>query len=80
MVLQKIECLLLRSKKINVQKTSFRNNMLQISSGLYETGKLNWKLTGCLILAWLLVYFCIWKGIRTTGKVREKDLLVKVNF
>ena len=59
-------------KKIDVETTSFRNNMLQISSGLYETGKLNWKLTGCLILAWLLVYFCIWKGIRTTGKVREE--------
>ncbi|KAI4803367.1 hypothetical protein KUCAC02_006918 [Chaenocephalus aceratus] len=32
-------------------------------------GKLNWDLALCLLLAWVMVYFCIFKGIKTTGKV-----------
>lgn len=31
-------------------------------------GKLNWDLALCLLLAWVMVYFCIFKGIKTTGK------------
>lgn len=34
-----------------------------------ETGPVNLKLAVCLLVAWVLVYFCIWKGIRTPGKV-----------
>eukprot|EP00112_Aurelia_sp_Birch-Aquarium-sp1_P018184 Seg4302.1 transcript_id=Seg4302.1/GoldUCD/mRNA.D3Y31 product="Sodium-dependent dopamine transporter" protein_id=Seg4302.1/GoldUCD/D3Y31 len=45
------------------------HNMLQLSSGIEEAGSINWKLALCLLLAWVMVYFCIWKGIRTTGKV-----------
>ena len=29
----------------------------------------NWDITLCLLLAWVLCYFCIWKGIKSTGKV-----------
>lgn len=46
-----------------------RNNMLQLSSGIEQAGSMNWKLAFCLLFAWVMVYFCIWKGIRTTGKV-----------
>ena len=45
------------------------HNMLQLSSGIDEAGSINWKLALCLLFAWIMVYFCIWKGIRTTGKV-----------
>ena len=44
-------------------------NVLEITDGIDNAGKMNWEMFGCLLLAWVLVYFCIWKGIRTTGKV-----------
>eukprot|EP00795_Rhopilema_esculentum_P002743 gene2743-962_t len=47
----------------------FINNVLQLSNGIDEGGSMNWMLALCLLFAWVMVYFCIWKGIRTTGKV-----------
>ncbi|XP_034018978.1 sodium- and chloride-dependent betaine transporter-like [Thalassophryne amazonica] len=32
-------------------------------------GKVQWDLALCLLLAWVICYFCIWKGIKSTGKV-----------
>lgn len=46
-----------------------RRRVLRISSGLEHIGTLNWDLAICLAVAWILCYFCIWKGVRSTGKV-----------
>lgn len=32
-------------------------------------GSLNWDLALCLFIAWVICYFCIWKGTKSTGKV-----------
>ncbi|KAB0394612.1 hypothetical protein E2I00_010962 [Balaenoptera physalus] len=38
-------------------------------SGIHELGALRWELALCLLLAWVVCYFCIWKGVKSTGKV-----------
>lgn len=43
--------------------------MLNISTGLNEPGQFNWEVTLCLMAVWVMVYFCVWKGVKSTGKV-----------
>ncbi|XP_036976590.1 sodium- and chloride-dependent GABA transporter ine [Acanthopagrus latus] len=47
----------------------FKYKMLQQTSGVDETGTLRWELFLILLLAWILIYFCIFKGVKSTGKV-----------
>lgn len=42
---------------------------LGISNGLDEVGQVRWELALCLLFIWVVCYFCIWKGIKWTGKV-----------
>ncbi|KAF3859526.1 hypothetical protein F7725_021925 [Dissostichus mawsoni] len=42
---------------------------LRISPGIDQMGSLNWDLALCLFIAWVMCYFCIWKGVKSTGKV-----------
>uniref|UniRef100_I3K4P8 Transporter n=1 Tax=Oreochromis niloticus TaxID=8128 RepID=I3K4P8_ORENI len=44
-------------------------DMLEQTSGVEDTGVLRWDLFLILILAWILIYFCIFKGVKSTGKV-----------
>ncbi|XP_065668275.1 sodium-dependent neutral amino acid transporter B(0)AT2 isoform X3 [Hydra vulgaris] len=44
------------------------NNVLQVSSNLHSSGVLNWRMFGCLLLAWVLVYMCVLKGVKSSGK------------
>ncbi|XP_055514136.1 sodium-dependent serotonin transporter-like [Leucoraja erinacea] len=43
--------------------------MAHKSNGLGDVGGINWHLVICLIIIFTVVYFSIWKGIRTSGKV-----------
>ncbi|XP_029375711.1 sodium- and chloride-dependent GABA transporter ine [Echeneis naucrates] len=47
----------------------FKHKMLEQTSGVEETGVLRLELFLILILAWILVYLCIFKGVKSTGKV-----------
>ncbi|XP_004076748.3 sodium- and chloride-dependent GABA transporter ine [Oryzias latipes] len=47
----------------------FQYEMLEQTSGVEETGTLRWQLFLILLLAWILIYFCIFKGVKSTGKV-----------
>ncbi|XP_061196290.1 sodium- and chloride-dependent transporter XTRP3-like [Saccostrea echinata] len=44
-------------------------NALEVSPSIEETQGLKWKMLLCLIFAWCVVYACIWKGIKSSGKV-----------
>lgn len=42
---------------------------LQITGGIDEPGTVRWPIALCLLAVWVMCYFCIWKGIKWTGKV-----------
>lgn len=53
---------------------SERRRVLMISNGLEEIGGLRWELVATLAAVWLMCYFCIWKGVKWTGKVINNTL------
>uniref|UniRef100_A0AAG5D881 Transporter n=1 Tax=Anopheles atroparvus TaxID=41427 RepID=A0AAG5D881_ANOAO len=47
----------------------FHNEILQISDGIEQPGGIVWPLLVCNILAWLVIFCCIAKGVESIGKV-----------
>ncbi|XP_064157992.1 sodium- and chloride-dependent GABA transporter 2-like isoform X1 [Anguilla rostrata] len=74
-------CVDLSNKNLNTNWTQQPNNsssaatefwerrVLAISGGIEEVGSLRWEVLLCLIIMWVICYFCIWKGVKSTGKV-----------
>jgi NSS family neurotransmitter:Na+ symporter len=50
-------------------KDYFFNNVLQISDGVGQVGGINWPILLALLAVWVMVYFCIWKGPQSVGKI-----------
>lgn len=53
---------------------SSRRGVLHLheSHGIDDLGPPRWQLTACLVLVIVLLYFSLWKGVKTSGKVRWK--------
>ncbi|XP_062307819.1 sodium- and chloride-dependent GABA transporter ine isoform X1 [Osmerus eperlanus] len=47
----------------------FDHKLLEITGGIEQAGGVRWELFGLLLLAWVIVYLCIFKGVKSTGKV-----------
>ena len=47
-----------------------RRRVLKISDGVENMGNIQWEMTLCLFFAWVVIYLCICKGIKSSGKVR----------
>lgn len=44
--------------------------MLGITGRTWEDmGEMRWELVGCLALAWVIVFLCMVKGVKSSGKV-----------
>ena len=43
---------------------------LQISTSIEDSGGINWKLCACLVGTWILIWLCMMKGTKITGKVK----------
>ncbi|XP_036413087.1 sodium- and chloride-dependent GABA transporter 2-like [Colossoma macropomum] len=47
----------------------WEREVLNVSDGVGELGSVNWRLALCLLAVWVVCYFCVWKGVKSTGKV-----------
>uniref|UniRef100_A0A8C7L3U7 Uncharacterized protein n=1 Tax=Oncorhynchus kisutch TaxID=8019 RepID=A0A8C7L3U7_ONCKI len=46
----------------------WERRVLNISGGIEEMGNIRWELALCLLFTWVICYFCVWKGMKSTGK------------
>ena len=44
---------------------------LQRSGGLGDLGNIKWSIALCLLAVFVIVYFSLWKGIKSSGKVQS---------
>jgi len=47
----------------------FYHQVLEITGRIEDQGTIRLPIFATLLLAWILVYFCIWKSIKSSGKV-----------
>lgn len=45
-----------------------------MSGGIEDVGSWRWDLVGCLLLSWIICYFCVWKGVKFAGKVGQQGI------
>ncbi|XP_017777870.1 PREDICTED: sodium- and chloride-dependent GABA transporter ine [Nicrophorus vespilloides] len=61
------------SRPLNSQSPAeefYNVKVLKVSHGIEDFGYLRSELVACLLCAWVLVYFAIWKSIKSSAKVR----------
>ena len=49
----------------------FRRRVLELSDGIDSPNGVKTDLALCLLVAWVIVYLCIMKGIKSSGKVSD---------
>lgn len=40
-----------------------------MTTGIEDLGGIRWQLVLCLLAAWLIIFFCLFKGVKSSGKV-----------
>lgn len=46
------------------------------SKGLHDPGPVRWPLALCLLAAWIVIFLCMLKGIRSSGKVNHHNVFI----
>lgn len=47
----------------------FWKNVVNLGTGIEDLGPVQTKLFACLLVAWVCIFFCVFKGIKSSGKV-----------
>ncbi|XP_071787088.1 sodium- and chloride-dependent glycine transporter 1-like [Asterias amurensis] len=47
----------------------WNNQVLARSEGMHDMGPIRWQNLLCLVIAWVIVFICISKGVKSSGKV-----------
>ncbi|XP_013385449.1 sodium- and chloride-dependent glycine transporter 1 [Lingula anatina] len=47
----------------------WQNHVLELTSGIDDLGDIRWQLLVSLIVAWILVFLCLFKGVKSSGRV-----------
>jgi len=47
----------------------WERGILHKSEGIDQMGSVQWPLLLCLFLSWVILYFCVWRGLKWTSKV-----------
>ncbi|XP_074600060.1 sodium- and chloride-dependent GABA transporter 1-like [Brevipalpus obovatus] len=63
------DCKYLKSNYTNPVKEFWSGAVLKRSSGLGDFGEIRVPLAITLGIVWIACYFCIWKGVKWTGKI-----------
>ena len=58
----------------------FRGRILELSSSIETGGALVWPLVFGLVLVWVMIYFSIWKGVKSVGKVVALTMPLPILF
>ncbi|KAL4233010.1 hypothetical protein ACF0H5_007696 [Mactra antiquata] len=56
-------------RNISSAKEFWQYNVLERSDGIFEVGMIRWHLALALLAAWILVFLCLIKGVKSVGKV-----------
>ncbi|KAJ7380047.1 hypothetical protein OS493_010754 [Desmophyllum pertusum] len=67
--MQNVTILANATTKVSSSQEYWDYRVLRLSSGLGEPGPVNWELALCLLLAWIICYLCVCKGVKSSGKV-----------
>ncbi|CAH1773216.1 unnamed protein product [Owenia fusiformis] len=56
-------------KKMTSAEEYWQYNTLEMTKSMNELGGIRWQLLLCLVLSWVLVFVCLCKGVKSSGKV-----------
>jgi len=59
----------LADMRVRPSEEYYRHAVLHDSQDIGQTGYIIWQLALCLLLAWTIVCVCLWKGVKSSGKV-----------
>lgn len=58
----------LASRRTDSTVEFWEHRVLQMTDGIDNWGGLQWELAFSLAICWIVCFFCIWKGIKSTGR------------